>query len=80
MVRLKQWIIGFIRHPFKIIKGNWFRLKDTNHLLYITRYSKCKVCQEKENSPIGELCGYCGCPLESKLRVTEEKCELNKWR
>lgn len=31
-------------------------------------------------TPIGEVCGLCGCPLKSKLRVKNEKCELDKWK
>ena len=76
---LKKWIIGLFTHPISIIKGNWFRFKDKNHKLYTFRYKKCKFCKEKENTPIGEVCGLCGCPLKSKLRVIEEKCELDKW-
>ena len=79
MVILKKWIIGLFTHPISIIKGNWFRFKDENHKLYIIRYKKCKYCVEKESIVVGEVCGQCGCPLESKLRVAEETCELNKW-
>ena len=79
MVILKKWIIGLFTHPISIIKGNWFRFKDENHKLYTIRYKKCRFCEKKENTPIGEVCGLCGCPLESKLRVAEETCELNKW-
>lgn len=77
---IKKWIRGILDHPIIIIKGNWFRLKDKNYRLYIIRYKKCKFCKELEDTPVGEVCGLCGCPLKSKLRVAEETCELNKWR
>lgn len=79
MVTLIKWIKGFINHPFRVIKGNWFRFKDKNTLLYIKRYRHCNFCNDKESSPIGEICGLCGCPLKSKLRIKEETCELNRW-
>lgn len=37
------------------------------------------LCSEKENTPIGVICGICGCPLDSKLRILEETCKLKKW-
>lgn len=77
---LKKWIIGILNHPINIIKGNWFRFNKQNNILYTDRYKHCKFCKELENTPIGEVCGLCGCPLDSKLRVAEEKCELNNWR
>lgn len=77
---LNKWIKGAYTHPINIIKGNWFRILDKNIRLYDRRYKQCINCSEKENTPVGEVCGLCGCPLESKLRVEEEACELNKWR
>ena len=48
--------------------------------LYNKRYKQCKGCSNKETiETIGEICGICGCPLQSKLRVKDEKCDLNKW-
>lgn len=79
MVRLKQWITGIIKHPLSIVKGNWFRFLDKNPLLYARRYKHCNFCEFKADSPIGEICDLCGCPLKSKLRVKDEKCELNRW-
>ena len=77
MVKLfYKWFIALFKHPASIIKGNFYRFHNVNNDLYIKRYSKCKNCQHKENTPIGEVCGLCGCPLKSKLRVPDEKCEL----
>ena len=77
---IRKWIKAIFTHPVNIIKGNFNRLFGLNDLLYIHRYYKhCYKCKEKENSPIGEICGICGCPLESKLRVKNEKCEINKF-
>lgn len=77
---LKKWLIGVLTHPINIIIGNWFRLRDHNTKLYNIRYKQCQNCTEKEDTPIGEVCGICGCPLKSKLRVVNETCELDKWK
>lgn len=74
-----KWIKGVLTHPIRIIKGHWYNYKDKNNKLYKIRYKHCNYCKEKEDSRIGELCGLCGCPLKSKLRIREEKCELNRW-
>jgi hypothetical protein len=39
----------------------------------------CKKCEHIENTKLGDICGLCGCILESKTRVEDEHCELNKW-
>lgn len=77
---VKKWIKGILNHPINIIKGNWYRLINKHYWLYYARYARCKHCKELEDTPIGEVCGLCGCPLDSKLRVIEEKCELDKWK
>ena len=28
---------------------------------------------------LGDICDECGCILDSKTRVEDEHCELNKW-
>lgn len=71
--------MGFLSHPLVILKGTWYRLKNKNHILYAKRYRHCRFCSEKIDSPVGELCDLCGCPLKSKLRIKEETCELNRW-
>lgn len=77
---LNKWVKGILSHPFSIFKGNWFRITNQKKSLYNKRYEICRNCPEIENTPIGEVCGICGCPLKSKLRVKEEMCELDKWR
>ena len=76
---INKWLKAIFTHPIKIIKGNYYRLKNKNLILYLSRYQKCKRCKELENTLIGQVCGICGCPLKSKLRVKEETCKLNKW-
>ena len=74
-----KWLVGIFTHPINIIKGNWFRFTNKYEKLYYSRYKECIFCEERQKSPIGEICGLCGCPLESKLRIAEEICELDRW-
>ena len=76
---INKWIKAIFTHPIKIIKGNYYRLTNKNNLLYLSRYQKCKTCKHLENiNSIGEICGECGCPLESKLRLKEFECNYSK--
>ena len=75
-----KWMKAFFsKHFTKIIVGNIRRLFNIEPYYYRHRYSICNKCANKELTPIGEICGLCGCPLKSKLRVEDEKCELNKF-
>lgn len=75
----------WFRHIFSsellhIIKGNYNRLLHKKQSLFSSRYAICSKCSNRETyPPIGEMCGICGCPLQSKLRVKDETCALNKW-
>lgn len=80
----KQMVIKWIKaifqgHLISIIVGNFNRLFNKKQLLYNTRYEICRKCKYNQDTIIGEICGYCGCPLKSKLRVTDEECEIKKW-
>lgn len=80
MVILIKWIKGFLKKPFIIIKGNFYRIINSNKFLYLSRYyGHCSKCIYNTDTRIGEVCDICGCPLQSKLRLKEEKCEINKW-
>lgn len=77
---ISKWIKAiFTGHLIPIIIGNWRRLFKIKTDLYTERYLICCKCEYKEDSPIGEICGHCGCPLASKLRLEEEKCFMNKF-
>lgn len=75
-----KWIGAiFSSHIINIIIGNFKRLFHLGRSLYTERYRICAQCSEKEDTPIGEICGLCGCPLKSKLVVDNEKCLIKKW-
>ena len=63
-----------------IIKGWYFKIFNQNKELAKKRIATCIMCEHKEHVEIiGDICELCGCVLEAKARVQDEKCELNKW-
>ena len=75
-----KWIKAFFsKHFIKIVIGNFRHLFGITPDYYQQRYKICKKCSNLERTPIGEICGLCGCPLKSKLRVKDEKCLMNKF-
>lgn len=62
-----------------IIKGTFFNVLRKEQELADKRIPICKKCEHIENTKLGDICGLCGCILESKTRVEDEHCELNKW-
>lgn len=78
---LYKWLKHFFSlGVFAIIKGNFNRLFGKKQSLFDKRYAICRHCPNREELPIvGEICGICGCPLGSKLRVEDEHCEYNNW-
>lgn len=63
-----------------IIRGWYYKLIGFNWELYEQRMKQCNECSEilyiTKNT---KVCGQCGCVLDAKNRVIEEKCPLNKW-
>jgi len=62
-----------------IIDGHFKELTGQNKELFELRYEICKVCPNREQSHVGEVCGLCGCRLEAKLRVERERCPAGEW-
>lgn len=63
-----------------IIKGWYYKFRGINLELMEQRMEQCKKCSEilYLTKNISE-CNICGCFLDAKTRVKEEKCPLNKW-
>lgn len=69
-----------VKKLINIIKGWWYLLFNKNEKLAKKRIAICKKCKSLEHiEMLGDICGECGCILEAKARVKDEKCELNKW-
>lgn len=77
---IKKWLVGFIKHPIKVVKSIIYRINNKNVDLYSIRISICNQCKDKINIPyVGDVCGICGCILENKARLNNEHCDLCKW-
>lgn len=69
-----------VKKILSIIKGWWYRFFNKNEQLAKKRIAICKKCKSCVHiDMIGDVCAQCGCILEAKARVEDEKCELNKW-
>lgn len=66
--KLKNIIIGWFRKIFGIEED-----------LATTRLAICTKCSYKVNTSLGYACSQCGCILDAKARVEDEKCDLDKW-
>ena len=77
---------------FNIIKGHINEVLKKEQDLYLYRIGICKECPLYTNTKIGHLCDKakyinkddkithgCGCRLDAKARLFDEKCILNKW-
>lgn len=69
-------VIKKIQHIFV----GWFnRIFKRNRYLYNKRIQICNTCKYKERFLTEEYCSLCGCPLKSKLVVTDEVCYDKRW-
>ena len=69
-----------IKKFWNIIKGTYFNITNKNQKQADVRLSICNKCSHVKNiCGLGNICDLCGCVLESKTRVDDEKCEMNKW-
>ena len=69
-----------VKKLINIIKGWYFSLFNKNEQLANKRISICKKCEYRVHiESLGDICDECGCILDAKTRVEDEKCELNKW-
>ena len=69
-----------IKKFWNIIKGTYFNITKKNQKQADVRLSICNKCNHVKNiCGLGNVCDLCGCVLESKTRVDDEKCEMNKW-
>ena len=64
---LIKWLHGILTKPLTILKSIYFNIKNKHQDLSDYRLSICNQCDQ------------CGCILENKTRLNEEKCDLCKW-
>jgi hypothetical protein len=69
-----------VKKLWNIIKGTYFNITNKHQDKADKRLIICNKCSHAENvKGFGNICNLCGCILESKTRVEDEKCEMNKW-
>lgn len=75
-----KWIKGFIHKPIIILKSIYYRILNKHYDISKDRLKICKKCPKREIIKyVGDICGECGCILDNKTRIKDEKCELGKW-
>lgn len=75
-----KWIVAIFKHPLRILKSIYYKLTNKEEEMSKDRLKICDKCREKQNIKIiGDVCGICGCILDNKTRLFNEKCEMNKW-
>ena len=72
-------MVKIINKIINIIKGTYFNLFNKHQDKADFRLKICKNCSHKKSIKGIEICDLCGCILESKTRVEDEHCELDKW-
>ena len=68
VTKIKHIIIGWFRKLFGL-----------EQVLADIRLAICNQCPSKINTSLGHACKECGCILDAKTRVIDEKCDMNKW-
>lgn len=67
-IEIKHIIVGW---------RNWLFKKNT--ALAKNRLAICARCEKRETFGGKAICSLCGCFLNQKTRVKDEKCLMNKW-
>lgn len=62
-----------------IIVGNWRNLTGYTSDETKRRRQICKSCDRNIKYMKTRICSECGCIINSKTAVEDEKCYLNKW-
>ena len=68
-----------IKKLINIIKGTYYNIFNKHEHQAHKRMIICNKCTHKVNIGKIEICDLCGCILDSKTRVEDEHCEMNKW-
>lgn len=68
-----------VKKLINIIKGTYYNIFNKKQDLADKRLKICNKCSMRIRTNLGDICDHCGCILDSKTRVEDEHCELNKW-
>lgn len=62
-----------------IIIGTYRNIFNKNQDLATQRLKYCNKCEHKMMFMGQYICDQCGCIIESKVRVEDEHCMIDKW-
>ena len=77
---LKGWFHSQIYAPQKIKKISEERLAICRTCPYAVEKTFLKFVRGKATEETTKACKFCGCPIQEKSLVKEEKCPMNLWK
>lgn len=76
---LKKWIVGIFTKPIAILRGIYYNITKQHQDLATKRLDICYKCDHCILYNRHLICEECGCILNNKTRLENEKCLMNKW-
>ena len=75
-----EMIMKFFKKIKNIILGWYFYFRGINYEVTQERLSVCNACEfSKKISKKHSICSSCGCFIQMKIRVADERCPMYKW-
>ena len=72
-------MVRMLRKIRNIIIGTYRNIFNKNQDLATQRLQYCNKCEHRIMFMGQYICDQCGCILESKVRVEDEHCMIDKW-
>lgn len=72
-------MVRVLRKIRNIIIGTYRNIFNKNQDLATIRLKYCNKCEHRILFMGQYICDQCGCILESKVRVEDEHCMIDKW-
>ena len=72
-------MVSVLRKVRNIIIGTYRNIFNKNQDLATQRLKYCNKCEHRMMFMGQYICDQCGCILESKVRVEDEHCMIDKW-
>lgn len=72
-------MVRVLRKIRNIILGTYRNVFNKNQDLATLRLRYCNKCEHRMMFMGQYICDQCGCILESKVRVEDEHCMIDKW-
>ena len=72
-------MVRVLRKIRNIIIGTYRNIFNKNQDLATRRLKYCNKCEHRMMFMGQYICDQCGCILESKVRVEDEHCMIDKW-